>query len=449
MQKLHIKAQQPNIIPSCKQYFSASYPRYGGGTIELNSFGDYTLITDGISEASARRTNEYKNAYNKVTMDMLHAYEKENRRYTSMHREMTKVYGVSKYNKELMDLSPNKYQRKKFTMPKPTKANVEDDLRKEVSFLNFDMTKSEKVSEKDYIRQHLNRLTEERQQGWQEACDLFNQIEDAREERENAKSFAEYQNIRNQKQEFIEGNEDTVKAALSAMCSSISVPYNIGMSYDYKKNAKLLDVELVFEDGVNVPNTKAVILASGKISIKNKQVKEMVSDKTQSTLSCVYYIAANMLNVSPNIQYLRSSVYDKDKHNPLLWVEFDRDVFARINPKMVGLHSDILGYPHVLDFKTKGDAIELSIMKESLFINDVKSEITRLNDNRIVSGLAVSELANDNIAISFEEAQRLTQIPMMCALMKKAIAVAKDNGWSYVAIDKRYKGVIEELNETK
>lgn len=449
MQRLHIKAQQPNIIQSCEQYFSVSYPRYGGGTIRLDSFGNYTLITDGISEASARRTTEYKNAYNKVTMDILHAYEKENRLYTAMHREMAKVYGISKYKKELMDLSPNKYQRSTFTFPKPPKADVEEDLRKEVSSLNFDTTKSEKVSEKDYIHQHINKLTEERQHGWQEACDLFNQIEDTREERENAKFFAEYKNIRNQKQKFIEGDEDTVKAALSAMCSSISAPYNIGISCDYKKNAKLLDVKIVFEDGVNVPNTKAVILASGKISIKNKLVKEMVSDKTQSTLSCVYYIAANMFNVSPNIQYLRMSAYDKDTHNPLLWVEFDRDVFARIKPKMVGLHADILGYPHVLDFKKKGDAIELSIMKESQFANDIKSEIVNLNSNRSVSGSTASELADVKIAISFEEAQRLTKIPMMCSLVKKAIAEAKDNGMTYVAIDKQYKGVIEELNETK
>lgn len=449
MQKLHIKAQQPNIIPSCKQYFSVSYPRYGGGTIELNSFGDYTLTTDGISEASARRTNEYKNAYNKVTVDMLHAYEKENRRYTLMHREMAKVYGVNKYKKELMDLRPNKYQRTKFTLPKPTKANVEEDLRKEVSSLNFDTSRSDKVSEKDYIRQHLNRLTEERQHGWQEACDLFNQIEDAREERENTKFFVEYKNIYNQKQDFIEGKEDRVKVALSAMCSSINIPYNVGLSYDYKKNAQLLDVELVFEDGVNVPNTKAVILASGKISIKNKLVKEMISDKTQSILSCVYFIAANMFNASPNIQYLRLSAYDKDKHNPLLWVEFDRDVFARIKPRMVDLHADILGYAHVLDFKTKGDALELSIMKENQFMNDVKNEITNLDSNRSVSGLAVSELTNGKIAISFDEAQRLTKIPTVCALVKKAIAEAKDNGWTYVAIDKQYKGIIEELNETE
>ncbi len=366
-----------------------------------------------------------------------------------MHREMAKVYGISKYKKELMDLSPNKYQRNKFTLPKPTKADVEEDLRKDVFSLNFDTTKSDKVSEKDYIRQHVNKLTEERQHGWQEACDLFNKIEDAREERENAKFFAEYKNKYNQKQNFIEGNEASVKDALSTMCSSICIPYNIGVSYDYEKNAHLLEVELIFEDGINVPNTKAVVLASGKISIKNKLVKEMISDKTQSILSCVYYIAANMFNVSPNIQYLRLSVYDKDKHNPLLWVEFDRDIFARIKPKMVGLHSDILGYPHVLDFKTKGDAIELSVMKESQFVNDVKSKITNLNSNRPASGLTASELVNGKIAISFDEAQRLTEIPMMCSLMKKAIAEAKDNGWTYVAIDKQYKGVIEELNKTE
>lgn len=449
MQNIHIKAQPFTAIPKCKLYFSVSYPRYGGGTIEVDSFGNYQLTTSGISEASARRTDEYKNAYNKVTMDMLHAYEKENRRYTSMHREMAKVYSVSKYKKELMDLAPQKYQRSKFALAQPTKADVEEDLRKEVSSLNFNTAKSDKVSENDYIRQHINKLTEERQHGWQEACDLFNQIEDAKKERENAKFFTEYKNRYNQEQAFIEGKEDAVKSALSEMCSSISVPYNIGVSYDYNKNAHLLNVELVFEDGVNVPNTKAVVLASGKISIKNKLVKEMISDKTDSILSCVYYIAASLFNVSPNIQYLRLSAYDKDKHNPLLWVEFDRDAFTRIKPKMVGLHADILGYVHVLDFKTKGDALELSTMKKSKFINDVNNEITHLNSNRSISGLNIAELDNGKIAISFDVAQRLTKIPMMSAWAKKAIAEAKDNGWTYVAIDKQYKGVIEELNEAE
>lgn len=67
-------------------------------------------------------------------------------------------------------------------MPKPTKSEVEDDLRNEVKYINFN---DENVSEKEYIKESLNKLTEYRQQYWQEANELFEQIEDAKEEREN------------------------------------------------------------------------------------------------------------------------------------------------------------------------------------------------------------------------------------------------------------------------
>lgn len=444
MCKFHILASEKTAIEACKQSFIVSYPQYGSGIIELTPYGEYLLTTFGITEGSARRSSEYKAAFNAVTMDMLQAYEKEDRRYTSTHCEMEKVYGLSKYKKDLMDLAPEMYKRNQFTLCKPTKDNVEEDLRNEVRSFNFGKSDSLKVSEKDYMRQHLNRLTEERQHGWNEARDLFDKIEDEREKRENERLFAQYKNAYNQKRDFIEGKEENVKNALLALYS-ISVPYNMFLSCGYKEAAHLLDVDLIFEEGVHVPVTKAVVLASGKISIKNKLMKEIISDKTNSTLSCVYYMAGRLFNVTPNIQYLRMSVYDKDISNPLLWVEFDRDQFSRIDPKTVGLHADILGYPHVIDFKTKGDALELSIMKETRFASEVKNQITNLNSSRSVLEIVTTEVDNGKIVISFDDAQRLTRIPMMATICKKAVAEAKDNGWDYVKIDKQYKGIIEEL----
>lgn len=401
MQKLHISATTSVPIGTHRQDFTVSYPKYGNGTVSLTALGDYLLTTNGITEGSARRTNEYKAAYNKVSMDMLYAYEAEDRRFTSMHCNMPKVNDVSIYKQELMNLAPQKYKRAQFSFPKPTKAEVEEDLRNEVRSLNFDKTKPEKVSEKDYISKNLNRLIENRSRCWIEAHDLFNQIEDAREERENAKFFGEYEAIYNRKQDYIEGNENAVKAELSSMCATIEIPYNIDIVCEYKKNAHRLDVEMTFEDGVNVPSSKATILASGKISIKNKLVKEMISAKTLSTLSCVYYFASHLANVSPNIQYLPMSVFDRSKQNPLLWVEFERGMFSRITPQIVELHSDILGYPHVLDFKTKGDTLELAIMDTNTFEKEVKAAIENVNASRLQAKRNMTESNDNNIAIFF------------------------------------------------
>ena len=66
MKELHISAKSCSAIQNCKQRFNVSYSKYGSGVIELTPYGDYILTTSGITDAAARRTVEYKSAYNPV-----------------------------------------------------------------------------------------------------------------------------------------------------------------------------------------------------------------------------------------------------------------------------------------------------------------------------------------------------------------------------------------------
>ena len=435
MKELHISAKSCSAIQNCKQRFNVSYSKYGSGVIELTPYGDYILTTSGITDAAARRTVEYKSAYNRVTMDMLHAYEAENRAYTSIHHNIPKIKDIEVSKKELINLTPKKYTRHRFELPKPTKSEVEDNLCNEVKYINFN---DENVSEKEYIKESLNKLTEYRQQYWQEANELFEQIEDAKEKRENKKYFTEYKRKYNQKEEYINGEEDIVEEGINALCSTIEIPYNISISYTYNKVKHLLSVEMTFENGINVPVSKATILTSGKISIKNKLVKEIIQDKTKSIISCAYYMAGKYFNVSPNILYIRMSIYDTNKQNPLLWVEFERDKLSKLSPLLTDIISDILGYPHVLNYKTKGDALELAIMNKTTFNNEVLFEISKLNSSRVSVESIITDLNADYIALSFNEAQRLINVPRLSEAIKKALSIAKDNGSTYVTLSKQY-----------
>lgn len=446
MKELHISAKSCSAIQNCKQRFNVSYSKYGSGVIELTPYGDYILTTSGITDAAARRTVEYKSAYNRVTMDMLHAYEVENRAYTSIHHNIPKIKDIEVSKKELINLTPKKYTRHRFELPKPTKSEVEDNLCNEVKYINFN---DENVSEKEYIKESLNKLTEYRQQYWQEANELFEQIEDAKEKRENKKYFTEYKRKYNQKEEYINGEEDIVEEGINALCSTIEIPYNISISYTYNKVKHLLSVEMTFENGINVPVSKATILTSGKISIKNKLVKEIIQDKTKSIISCAYYMAGKYFNVSPNILYIRMSIYDTNKQNPLLWVEFERDKLSKLSPLLTDIISDILGYPHVLNYKTKGDALELAIMNKTTFNNEVLFEISKLNSSRVSVESIITDLNADYIALSFNEAQRLINVPRLSEAIKKALSIAKDNGSTYVTLSKQYKGIIEEFYKDK
>lgn len=443
--ELHIIASAPQQIQSCKETF---FTNNGYGTIELTPYGDYLLNTVDITDAAARRTNEYKSAYKEVTANMLQAYEENTRAYTYLHEDMPSVESVVKLKNELMTLSPQKYERGHFDFRKPTKDDIEKDLLEEAKNINFDKTKTNgHVDEKMFVKEHINEMIEVRQQAWQEACDFFNKIEDAREERENTRLFAEYKSLYNRKKEYIEGNESVVKQELLNLCGKVSVPYNLSLSFAYNQTTHILETSIIVEDGISVPITKAAILASGKISIKNKLVRETITEKTNSAISLTYFLAAHLFNVSPNIQYLRLSLYERNKQNPLLWVEFEREKFICVNPYRVGVLSDILSYPNVLEFKNRADSIELCAMDKTSFDNNVAMAIKRENENHLEYQSTYSDLGNNDIAISFEDASILCGIPNLSNEIRKAISTAKDKGLSYVTIDKKLKGILDELKK--
>lgn len=443
--ELHIIASAPQQIQSCKETF---FTNNGYGTIELTPYGDYLLNTVDITDAAARRTNEYKSAYKEVTANMLQAYEENTRAYTYLHEDMPSVESVVKLKNELMTLSPQKYERGHFDFRKPTKDDIEKDLLEEAKNINFDKTKTNgHVDEKMFVKEHINEMIEVRQQAWQEACDFFNKIEDAREERENTRLFAEYKSLYNRKKEYIDGNESVVKQELLNLCGKVSVPYNLSLSFAYNQTTHILETSIIVEDGISVPITKATILASGKISIKNKLVRETITEKTNSAISLTYFLAAHLFNVSPNIQYLRLSLYERNKQNPLLWVEFEREKFICVNPYRVGVLSDILSYPNVLEFKNRAGSIELCAMDKTSFDNNVAMAVKRENENHLEYQSTYSDLGNNDIAISFEDASILCGIPNLSNEVRKAISTAKDKGLSYVTIDKKLKGILDELKK--
>lgn len=443
--ELHIIASAPQQIQSCKETF---FTNNGYGTIELTPYGDYLLNTVDITDAAARRTNEYKSAYKEVTANMLQVYEENTRAYTYLHENMPSVESVVKLKNDLMTLSPQKYERGHFDFRKPTKDDIEKDLLEEAKNINFDKTKTNgHVDEKMFVKEHINEMIEVRQQAWQEACDFFNKIEDAREERENTRLFAEYKSLYNRKKEYIDGNESVVKQELLNLCGKVSVPYNLSLSFAYNQTTHILETSIIVEDGISVPITKATILASGKISIKNKLVRETITEKTNSAISLTYFLAAHLFNVSPNIQYLRLSLYERNKQNPLLWVEFEREKFICVNPYRVGVLSDILSYPNVLEFKNRAGSIELCAMDKTSFDNNVAMAVKRENENHLEYQSTYSDLGNNDIAISFEDASILCEIPNLSNEIRKAISTAKDKGLSYVTIDKKLKGILDELKK--
>ena len=279
----------------------------------------------------------------------------------------------------------------------------------------------------------------------EEAQKLFDRIEDAREKRENSKFFADFQVAYKKEKELLAGNYDIVEKDMNELCCNISVPYNLVLSYEYLQNKQQISIEVIVEDGINAPNSKAVVLTSGKISIKNKLVRETIQDKSSSALSLAYMVSAHVFNVSPNIEYIRLSLFDRTKQTPLLFVEFNRDVFSHINPKLLALFTDILGYPHVINFKTKGGASEISTWDASHFNQEVMAVCSEKDKERNSVSCEDQEMENGMISISVAQANRLCRFVSDNSDIRHAISLAEDNHADEVVISNKYKGILEEI----
>lgn len=444
VKEIHIKAEPQNSIAPCTENFRIGLPKGGSGTLVLNQFGEYTLTTRGISEGSIKRTSEYRNALNKVSRKMLSAYNSLNENYTAIHKKMEKIHPLSLHQKELESLTPDKYKRKSFGLAKPTKNEVEEDLRNEAKSVYYEkIGLGENQDENEYITSRLNSLTEQRQAMWQEAYDLFNKIEDAREEKTNNQYIAEYKTIYDQEKDYIEGKESIVKENIHNVLLSLVLPYDITINCEYSQQKQQITAKIIFDAGINVPMSKADILSTGKISIKNKPVREMLADKSVSTMSHAYYMASKLYTVSPHVQYVQITMFDKSEQYPLLWIEFDRDKFAKLSPENLNVIVDIYSYPHVFNLKIRNGVANLETMTAENFQKEIEQTIRAANASHPL-GKDYRESADGKLHISFERANELRNVPSISPEISKAIALSKDNGWDDVVIDKKYKSIIDE-----
>ncbi len=370
----------------------------------------------------------------------------QDRYYTHIHLNMDKVMRKADYERELMSISPKAYTRSKFKCKMPTKVELEEELRKEAQLVNYDkVSRGEDYDIQGYVNSKLSTLIELRQSAWKEADDLFNKIEDAKEEKANIENAEAYQREYNYMKSMIQGDVSVVEERVQCLAYEIKAPYNMEMSYNYDKDANLMEVKLLLVDGINVPTWKTIVNSRGKVSIKDKLAREILSDQTDSRASLLFFIASKLFSVSPNIQFLQLSLFDRSNTSPILWIEFDREKFSKISSQTVSLLSEIYAYPHVFDLKSKRGAFEFAALPISKFEKELKKHHEDSSGSHVGQKPNYKSTGTGEISVSFDTAQLLSTIPHISENVNAAILTAKANGLNEVVIDDKYKGLVEEL----
>ena len=363
------------IFPQGSSYIPAiekSYNFTGGrATVQLDSLGNYEVLVNGQRysslEKSAKRSPEYKNAITFVSQRMAGEFRKKDEDYLGLHKNFPKIQTLLDQQKNIDSLILQNYERESFPLSRPDMADIRKELKEEAEIKFADLYDDKQSEKKEFVNNNDSNAFRGRIQAYEEVQEFFNGIQEVKEQKANRTFQRQYDKAKQEIIDYINGENSITEEKIKTILNSLSLPYRVDISCFYSKSDGLLQTDIELSTDLNLPSKKVSILASGKISVKDKLVKEIEQFKTEAILSLIYYIAGSLFNGSINIQKQQVTVWINGKGEGILQVVFDRDRFVSQDIRTMNLLGDYNEYPRIDRLRIVRGAAQFDTLPKEAF----------------------------------------------------------------------------------
>lgn len=289
-------------------------------------------------------------------------------------RLMEPIIPAESLKNELDNLQlPEPYQKQPFTEEKPSMDKVVADLQAEakenISSILFWKNKQMRA---DYVQKNkdtrYSQLVDELEQKRKE----WEEHEKITEASTNKERMQEYEDHMFNLSMYFSNNKEAICEGLEDVIGSFELPYDVEATFDYDEESHSALLELGFPGKEIIPNEKGRVLANGKLSVKQKTIKELNNDYMVSILGVGYAMASAIFNSSAVIEQIiihgLATVVDKSSMTQeeccLYAVAFDREEFVKsVRPEDPPLDLLLL-FPHNVKVMANGEmrAVDPSVM---------------------------------------------------------------------------------------
>lgn len=444
---------QQTIFPRVNTHIAAiskSY-RFNGGTatVQVDSLGNYEVIVNGSrfssQENSAKRDAAYKPAVGDISIKMVSAFEKRDAEFTAMHKKAARMQKLSEHQKKIDALSPQQYERESFPLSRPRREDVRRELEAEAETRIVALYEDKRNERTAFINEHEKEAMAARLRAYEEVQAFFNDLQDDKEARANALFQKEYERQKKEIEDYINGEPSLTEQNIRMILGELTLPYRVEICCDYNENLGLLNTDIEFYGDMNLPTNKTNILASGKISVKDKLVKEMEQFKTETIVSMIYYVAASLFNASINIRTQRITVWLDGKREGLIWIQFDRNQFSKLGMRTVNPMLNYYDWPRVDALRIVRGASQFDSFDTSSFKNAITQVMADngIHDEDPVASMDMSSCSEVIVTIGY--AKTIASALPNDAELQSLIADAVSSGSSKVTLPKIYKDILKEL----
>lgn len=419
--------------------------------MQVDSLGNYEVMVNGSrfssQENSAKRDAAYKPAIGDISIKMVSAFEKRDAEFTAMHKKAARMQKLSEHQKKIDALSPQQYERESFPLSRPRREDVRRELESEAETSIVALYEDKRNERAAFVNEHEKDAMAARLRAYEEVQAFFIDIQDDKEIRANALFQKEYERQKKEIEDYINGEPSLTEQNIRMILGELTLPYRVEICCDYNENLGLLNTDIKFYGDMNLPTNKTNILASGKISVKDKLVKEMEQFKTETIVSMIYYVAASLFNASINIRTQRITVWLDGKREGLIWIQFDRNQFSKLSMRTVNPMLNYYNWPRVDALRMVRGASQFDSFDAVSFKNAIAQVMT---DNGICDEVPAASVDTSNgseVTVTIGYAKTIAAAIPNDAELQSLISDAVQSGASKVKLPKKYKGILKEMEK--
>ena len=335
--KTHSSIEPNESKYSCNIYIDER----GQTSLEVKDmFGN--LITNSSIISRIRRSEEYKTNLEKIIAQKKDDINSQTLSLIQIHKLSEIAVDFNAIKESYVNLLNQPSPETLFEITQPQKEEIREQLiieaKRQINSILF-WTNSKKREE--FVADKLQTYYEQAVLKW----------ETQKKEFVESKLAARESKI-NSLEKVLQTDIDGIYAAIDEVLQNISLPVEFFVNYEI--NNRILYIDLDLPEIEDMPFEKVTTLASGRINIKQKTIKEQSADYALCVCGMSYFLTSLLFNTTPEIDDVHISAFTQRENKKtgrtedqyVYSVRFDRTRFSKLDFNSINPIDTIYQFPH-------------------------------------------------------------------------------------------------------
>ncbi|MGH4036573.1 MAG: DUF4236 domain-containing protein [Sphaerochaeta sp.] len=332
------------------------------GKEEITVSRDGVVIDDSRLLRKIKSEEKFKEKLREFRLKSCDEINDSTQLLINLHKHSSQMPDWDRLLRESKEKRPERYFKRAYPVKKPELCDVIKQLTIEANEkVNSMFFKSRK--RKEYVEKRKESYLKEEIEEWDVERDKFERQEIEKEKRVNESNRVEFEKWLNEVELTFNPTVDFLIEKLNQYLHEIKMPVDFSVSFDVIESGKKIYLDIDLPEIEDYPKKKARILASGKVSVKDKSMKDRKGDYIKSIAGMSIYFASVVFSISPVIDEVVVSGFTQRVNKAsgniedeyVYSVRYEKEKFYRLNVDNIEPELTLKSFSHRMKTTAQND----------------------------------------------------------------------------------------------